>query len=114
MQDFICPKCVWKDDCDEGDGDGGSDGLVVDEGVLEEVQQFCYLGDVLDCEAGVERAVRARVADAWRRWREVANLLVSSSIGLKCRGNVYEACVRSALLYGAETWALTDRLMDLL
>ncbi len=31
-------------------------------GELEEVQQFCYLGDVLDCEAGVERAVRARVA----------------------------------------------------
>ncbi len=40
--------------------DGGDDAedarLVVDEGELEEVQQFCYLGDVLDCEAGVERA----------------------------------------------------------
>ena len=52
-------------DDDGGDGDGG---LVVDGGVLEEVQQFCYLGDVLDCEAGVERAVRARVTAAWKRW----------------------------------------------
>ncbi len=82
--------------------------------MLKEVQQFCYLGDVLDCEAGVERALRARVAAARQRWREVASLLVNRSIGLKSRGKVYEACVRSVLLYGAETWSLTDRLMDLL
>ncbi len=24
VQDFICPKCMFKDDCGEGDGDGGS------------------------------------------------------------------------------------------
>ncbi len=69
---------------------------------------------MLDCEAGVERAVRARVAAALRRWCEVASLLVNCSIGMKSRGNVYEACVRSALLYEVETWALTDRLMYLL
>ena len=28
-------------------------GLVVNGGVLKEVEQFCFLGDVLDCEAGV-------------------------------------------------------------
>ncbi len=37
VQDFIFLKCVQKDDYGEGDGDGGSDGLVVDGGVLEEV-----------------------------------------------------------------------------
>ena len=35
-------------------------------GQIEVVQEFSYLGDVLDCEAGVERAVRARVSAAWR------------------------------------------------
>ena len=33
--------------------------------------RFCYLGDVLDSEGGAERAVRARVAAAWRKWREI-------------------------------------------
>ena len=28
------------------------------------------------------------------------------------RGRLYEACVRSALLYGAETWTLMSRLVD--
>ena len=40
--------------------------------------------------------------------------MVNRSIGLRTRGMVYEACVRSVLLYGAETWALTSRLMDVL
>jgi hypothetical protein len=26
------------------------------------VEHFCYLEDILDCEAGLERTVRARVA----------------------------------------------------
>ncbi len=81
---------------------------------IEEVQQFCYLRDVLDCGAGVERAVRARVAAAWGRWREISSLLVNRNIGLRNRGRVYEACVRSALLYGEETWALMNRLMEVL
>ena len=87
---------------------------MVDGGSIQEVQQFCYLGDTLDCEAGVERAVRSRVAAAWKSWREVASLLVNRGIHLKSRGKVYEACIRSVLLYGAETWALTDRLVNVL
>ena len=56
-----------------------------------------------------------RVTVAWRRWWEIASLLVNCSIGLRTKGRVYEACVRSAaLLYGAETRALTSRLMDVL
>jgi hypothetical protein len=35
---------------------------------LGEVEHFCYLGDVLDCEAGLERTVRASVAAAWSSW----------------------------------------------
>ena len=39
---------------------------------------------------------------------------MNCSIGLRTRGKVYEASMRSAQLYGAETWALTSRLMDVL
>ena len=38
--------------------------MVVNGGMLEEVEQFCYLGDVLDCEADVEKAVHARL-NSW-------------------------------------------------
>jgi len=51
--------------------------------------------------------VRARVAAAWKKWREMVSLMTNRSIPLKIRGKVYESYVRSVMLYGAETWALT-------
>jgi len=35
-------------------------------------------------------------------------------VPLKIRGSIYKACIRSVLLYGSETWALTKRLEELL
>jgi len=54
-----------------------------------------------------------RVAAAWRKWRDIANLLINKAIPLKHRGRVYDACVRSVLLYGAEGWAMTDRVQSI-
>ena len=38
---------------------------------MEEAEKFCYLGDILDCEGGAERPVRARVAAAWQKLRQI-------------------------------------------
>ena len=110
MVGFICPKCMRGPERHEDE----ELSWVVDGGTLEEVEQFCYLGNILDSEAGVEREVRARVAAAWRNWWVLSSLFGNKGIPLKSRGKVYEACIRSILLYGAETWALTDRLMKVL
>ena len=80
------------------------------ENVIEEVETFMYLGDVVDREGGVERAVRGRVAAAWSKWREIAGLLCNRRIPLRRRSSIYEACVRSVMLYGSETWPLTQRM----
>ena len=70
-------------------------------GQTEKVQEFCYLGNVLDCEAGVERAMRARVSAAWKEWRVMASLLTDQRTPL--RTSVHESCIRSVMLYGSET-----------
>ena len=55
---------------------------------------------MLDCEDGGEKAVKARVAVVWTKWREIGGLLPIKSIQMKVRGSVYESCVRSVMLYG--------------
>ena len=35
-------------------------------------------------------------------------------IPLKIRGGVYESCVRSVMLYGAETWQMKKRIENIL
>ena len=68
----------------------------------------------MDTEGSVERTVRMRVAAAWRKWREISSLLLNRAIPLKYRGRVYDACVRSVLLYGSEGWPMTDRVQSIM
>jgi len=61
--------------------------------------------------------VKSSIAKAWtkwKQWREMASLVSNRSIALKIRGSVHESCVRSVILYGGETWALTWKLEDVL
>ena len=67
---------------------------------------------MLSFDRGSEAAVRMRVACAWSKWRELAGLLNMREIPLPNRAAVYDACIRSVLLYGSETWAMTRKLED--
>ena len=77
------------------------------ENVIEKVVTFTYLGYIVNRDGGVERAVRGRVALAWLKWRETAGLLCTRILPLRNRSSIYEACIRSVMLYGSETWPLT-------
>ena len=69
---------------------------------------------MLDCTGGTEWTVRNRIACAWSNWREVSNLLINLGISLRHRAKVYEACIRSVMLYGPETWALTKKVEEVI
>ena len=110
-RNFVCPACIR---LGEGDEDAlDREDIVLgprEEDVVREVETFCYLGDVVDRECGAERAINMRVAAGWSKWREIAGLLCNKHIPLKNRARVYDACIRSVIVYGAETWPLTQRL----
>ena len=108
--DFCCPACVRR----RRGAVAVDDSIVTEDGVVREVQEFCYLGDMLGWEGDAERAVRVRVASTWRKWREISSLLVNKHLPLVSRGRVYNACLRPVLLYGAETWGLTQKLENVI
>ena len=70
---------------------------------VETVNGFFYLGDRLNASGGCEAAVTARV-----RFRKCGELLLGNRFPLKMKGKVYRCCVRSAILYGSETWCLKE------
>ena len=67
------------------------------------------LGDILQSEGGAEKAARCKVSQAWLKRRETSFWLRNSSVTITRRAIMYQACIRSVLLYAAETWALTQR-----
>ena len=75
-------------------------------GGVETVDGFCYLGDRLNASGGCEVAVTARTRLGWIKFRECGHLLRGKRFPLNMKGGVYRSCVRSAMLYGSETWCL--------
>ncbi|XP_065319783.1 uncharacterized protein LOC135927603 [Gordionus sp. m RMFG-2023] len=67
---------------------------------LEKVGKFCYLGDMLNADGGVDSAVVARVSQAWKKFREMSSILTNKKVSLKLKGKVY---VSFCLVYGGET-----------
>ena len=47
------------------------------------------------------------VLPAWGKFKRLLPILTSKHVPLRTRGKVFNACVRSALLHGSETWAPT-------
>ena len=62
--------------------------------------------------------LRGQLEPEWQRrggkWREISGLLLNKGIPLARRGMAFDACIRSVMLYGGETWALTKRLEGVL
>src|SRR6267154_2933322 len=76
---------------------------------VEVVEQFCYLGDVIEKGGSAEESSRARVRCAWEKFMELKMLLTARGASLRVKGKIYRACVQRVLVYGSETWAMKDR-----
>ena len=81
--------------------------ITLDGEVVEAVDCFCYLGDMIAGGGGCHHATTARIRSAWGKFRELLPLLTSRSLLLSTRGYLYDTCVRSVMTYGCECWAPT-------
>ena len=109
-EDFKCRVC----EAGCGEQREEEEKMEVEGGTLQVVDQFCYLGETMTCEAGAETALRTRITTAWGKWREIASLLVNRKIPLRSRVYIYCACIRPVMLYGAETWPTTREMERIL
>jgi len=104
VADFKCSVCL-----DQKESNVGEERKVVEllrGEELEVVGNFCYLGDMVGSGGGAGDAVRARVRCAWGKFNELSPMLVTRGASLKVKGRIYAACVRSAMIYGSETWPM--------
>ena len=73
---------------------------------LKKVDEFCYLGTVLEEKGGCSKSVRARIGKAWQKWREVTGIICDKRMSLKTKASIYKSVIRPVLLYGTESAAL--------
>ena len=107
VRHFVCRRCT-----DVGDDTEEPVEVLCDE--VETVKGFCYLGDRLNASYGYETAVTSRVGIRWMKFRECGELLHGRRFSLRMKEMVYCSCLKSAMLYGSETWCLRESEMGIL
>ena len=74
---------------------------------LEEIDEFTYLGSLVNKTGGTDADVRARVGKARAAFLQLKNIWGSRVISIKTKIKIFNSNVKSVLLYGAETWRTT-------
>ena len=73
---------------------------------LKEVKDFKYLGAWMQ---STEADIRTRKASAWKACNNLNNIW-RSNLTKNIKVNFFQATVESVLLYGSETWTVTNKI----
>jgi hypothetical protein len=73
-----------------------------------------YLRDKLNAVGGCLSAVTARMRVGGMKFKKLSGVLCGKKWSLKLKGKVYKACVRTAMVYGSETWVMRKAKEDVL
>ena len=73
------------------------------------MENFRYLGSVIHAHGESEEDIKARIAAAWKKWKELSGVLCDRRMPTGVKGKVYRTMIRPVLIYGSEAWTLRRR-----
>ena len=77
---------------------------------IQNVGQFCYLGSIISTNGGTDEDVRSRIAKARVAFNKLQKIWSMRNISRITKIRIFNSCVKSVLLYGSETWKVSDKI----
>ena len=87
---------------------GGRLNVVLNGEMLEEVDQFKYLGSVVAVSGGVEADVRHRVNEGCKVLGAVKKVMKNRGLGTDVKRVLYEKVIVPTVMYGSESWGMKE------
>jgi len=75
---------------------------------IESCQEYKYLGVIFDTSGTDDKEISSRVIQARKCIACLNGILWSNDIRKERKLNIYNALIKSSLLYGSEIWRLTE------
>ena len=72
VADYKCRKCTGEVRPHDGQPE---ESVVIRNDSLEEVNKFCYLGDVISAGGGIEESIVSIIRCGWKKFRELLPVL---------------------------------------
>ena len=76
---------------------------------IEDVTSFTYLGNVINITGGTDEDVMARIGKARSAFKTLGSIWRSREITTTTKLRIFNSNVKSVLLYGSETWRMTEK-----
>ena len=73
------------------------------------VKEFKYLRSTVQESGSCEREVKKKVQAGWNGWRKISGVICDRRLSARLKGKVYSSVVRSAMVYGLDTVAVTKK-----
>ena len=73
------------------------------------VKEFKYLRSTVQESGNCEREVKKKVQAGWNGWRKISGVICDRRLSARLKGKVYSSVVRSAMVYGLDTVAVTKK-----
>ena len=81
--------------------------IKVNDEQVDDVEEFLYLGALLDKEGGATKDIQQRLSKAEQTFYRLRRIWNSSEIRRKTKIQLFKTIVRAVLMYGCEAWKLT-------
>ena len=81
----------------------------MDGNEIERVRYFKYLGRVLTEDDNDSTCIDANLRKARNQWNSIAKILKREGANSRCMARFYLTVVQAVLLYGADTWSISNR-----
>ena len=81
---------------------------------VEDVKDFVYLGSTVSADGHLLVEIKSRIAKATSAFHKLHGIWKSRIYSIKTKTRLYKTCVRSVLLYGAETWKTDQKIESIL
>ena len=78
---------------------------------IEDVEEFLYLGSIMSTDGSSDAEVKARLAKARHSFRTLRNFWKNGNISQNTKLRIFKTNVLSTLLYGAESWKITETVL---
>ena len=86
--------------------DGSRVNIKVDGVVLEQVESYQYLGQIITEDGRCENEIRRRIGIAKTNFLKMKDVLVTKKLSMETRKKILHCYIVSTLMYAAETWVI--------
>ncbi|CAF4752853.1 unnamed protein product [Pieris macdunnoughi] len=83
--------------------------IIVNNEPIEYVNGYIYLGQLISADDCMNKEIERTITNTWKRFWSLREIMKDTDMPMTGKKKKFETCIIPCLLYGCQTWALTER-----